>query len=343
MTPAAIQEAFAFQSAACANLGSPFMGQLMQACATLGWPAGTIRDRIFTWDGDISPRGQSVPLRLAGALHALHLQGHDTLDKVYPPYSVDDATLWDAVNATLISDAVAIDAWLDSPPQTNEVRRSATLIATGHWLTHRYDLPIRTSELGASGGLNLHWDAYALAIADQRYGAITPTLTLRPDWTGPLPPDAKPHVTNRAGVDLNPLDPSNDADALRLQAYLWPDQPHRLDLTCAAIKTATTPVVKDDAIDWLSARLDHQSGTLHLIYSTVAWQYFPQAKQDAGTKMIEAAGATATDQTPFAWFGMENDGNDKGAALTVRLWPGNETIQLGRADFHGRWVDWAAP
>lgn len=343
MTPVAIQDAFAYQAESCASLGSPFMGQLMNACATHVWPAGAVRDRIFAWQGDISPRGQSVPLRLAGALHALHLQGHATLDPVYPPHQVDDATLWDAVSATFVSDAAAIDAWLDSPPQTNEVRRASTLIAVGHWLTARFGLPIRTSELGASGGLNLHWDAYALDIAGQRFGAKDPALTLIPDWTGPLPPATRPVVTQCAGVDLNPLDPSDVADALRLQAYLWPDQPERLTLTKAAIEAATTRVAKDDAIDWLKTRMDHRPGTLHMIYSTVAWQYFPQAKQDEGTKLIEVAGATATADSPLAWFGMENDGGKKGAALTLRLWPGDETIHLGRADFHGRWVDWTAP
>lgn len=319
------------------------MGQLMTACATQDWPAGTVRDRIFAWQGDISPAGQSVPLRLAGALHALHLQGHDVLGAVYPPYQVDDATLWDAVSQTLVQDAAAINAWLDSAPQTNEVRRSVTLIAVGHWLTARFGLPMRTSELGASGGLNLHWDAYGMHIQGQNFGATTPALTLTPDWTGPLPPRSDITVVDRAGVDLNPLDPTDPADALRLQAYLWPDQPERLTLTQAAIAAAKTPVSKGDAVDWLATRLDHQPGSLHLIYSTVAWQYFPADKQAEGTRLIAQAGARATDDTPLAWFGMENDGSGQGAALTLRLWPGDLSIALGRADFHGRWVNWTAP
>ena len=40
---------------------------------------------------------------------------------------------------------------------------------------------------------------------------------------------------------------------------------------------------------------------------------------------------------------METDGDKTGAvgaALTLRLWPGDITLGLGRADFHGRWVRW---
>lgn len=336
-----LSEAFAFQSNACASLGSPFMGQLMQLCATRDWPDGPIRDRINGWTGAVGPRDQSVPLRIAGALHALRLQGNATVAAAYPPLTVDDDTLWSAVSTVLVDEAAHINRWLDSAPQTNEVRRAATLIAVGHWLADRFGLPMRTSELGASGGLNLHWDQYGLMAQGTDFGSATPALTLRPDWTGPLPPTSRPIVTARAGVDLNPLDPANPADAMRLQAYLWPDQPDRMDLTRAAIAAAATSVEKSDAIDWLATRLNHQDGVLHLIYTTIAWQYFPVEKQKLGEKLIADAGDKATENAPLAWFGMENDGGERGAALTLRLWPGDTTLHLGRADFHGRWVDWA--
>ena len=337
---AAVRDAFDYQSKACATLGSPFMEQLMRLCAERDWPAGAVRDRIFGWQGELGPRGQSVPLRLAGGLHALRLNSNAVLDPVYPPVVANDDALWDAVAEVLVAEEPFLMDWLDSAPQTNEVRRSGPLIALGHWLTHRAGLPLRTSELGASGGLNLHWDAFALEIGGRFFGAPDPALTLRPDWTGPLPQSDRPRVVERAGVDLNPLDPA--ADALRLQAFLWPDQPERLRLTQAAIAASRTPVDKGDAIDWLAGRMAHRTGTLHLIYTTVAWQYFPADKQAEGKAMIEAAGASATADTPLAWFGMENDGEMKGAALTLRLWPGDLTFDMGRADFHGRWIDWRA-
>ena len=56
--------------------------------------------------------------------------------------------------------------------------------------------------------------------------------------------------------------------------------------------------------------------------------------------MIEAAGSAATDETPLGWLGMEADGRTDGAALRLSLWPGDIHLELGRADFHGQWVDW---
>ncbi len=102
--PAHVSAAFQAQSVACANLGSPFMGQLMRLCAEQVWPDCTVTDRIFGWEGDITPAAQSVPLRLAGALHALHPKGHKTLEPVYPPYDMDDEALWRAVADTFRSE-----------------------------------------------------------------------------------------------------------------------------------------------------------------------------------------------------------------------------------------------
>lgn len=338
MIPAPLRTAFEGQVRACTKLGSPFMAQLMQLFAERDWPAGHIRDRAFGWEGDVSGMGQSVPLRIAGALHALVLNGHSSLTPVYPPNSADDDTLWAAVSKALIQDAPFINTWIDSPPQTNEVRRSAALIPIGHWLADRHQLPFDVMELGASAGLNLMWDHFALTINSQTLGPEKPALTLTPDWTGGMPPTQRPTIASRKGVDLNPLDPHEDA--LRLRAYLWPDQPERRELTDAAIACHEAQVDQDDAIAWLARHIAPRPGHLRMIYHTIAWQYFPADVQAAGTALIETAGQTATPDTPLAWFGMEADDNPRGAALTLRLWPGKLTLAMGRADFHGRWIDW---
>jgi hypothetical protein len=211
-------------------------------------------------------------------------------------------------------------------------------------ISNHFPNPMRVSELGASAGLNLNWDHFAVDINAARLGPSNATVTLAPDWTGATPPMTAPKVIERRGVDLNPVDPA--ADSLRLRAYLWPDQPHRRILTDAALALPHARVDKADAIDWLAARLPHIAGQTHMIYTTIAWQYFPTEKQRDGLRMIETAGATATPNTPLAFVQMENDGGENGAALTLRLWPNtcasDAPLTLGRVDFHGRWVDWTA-
>lgn len=337
--------AFRDQATACAALDSPFMSQLLTVLAD-NWPEDSALARKFAGvKGDIGPAGHSLPLRIAGGLHALVLTRRDAdLVAAYPPQSATDDALRDAVLTTLESYAAFLLEWCDSPPQTNEVRRSAALLAGAHVAVAHFDLPVHLSELGASGGLNLMWDHYALELDGTRHGADMPVLTLTPDWTGPQPPANTPRIASRAGVDLNPLDPQNGEDLLRLTAYLWADQPHRLALTRAAASVMTARIDKGDAVNWLAGRLAAApQGQLHLIQHSVAWQYFPKAAQAHGTALIEAAGAQATPDRPLAWLSMESDGDatgGKGAALTLRLWPGDVTLHLGRADFHGRWVDW---
>ena len=340
--PIDLRAAFRVQAVNCATLGSPFMARLCNLLADQLQPDTALTRRMFNWTGDLTPGGESVPLRVCAALHALRLEDRADLADVYPPHSVGDIRLWKAIKHALMTEADFINAFIESPPQTNEVRRSAALIAAGHWLAARFNQPMVTSELGASAGLNLNWDRYAMVALGQQLGAPDPILTLHPDWDGPLPPGTTPQVVERAGVDLNPLDPHRDS--LRLRAYLWPDQPDRMALTTAALTPARMPD-KGDAIDWLEPRLARaRDGYLHLIYHTIAWQYFPPAVQARGAALINAAGLRASDTAPLAWLGMEGDDKTPGAALTLRIWPGDGApIQLGRVDFHGRWIRWTAP
>lgn len=327
-------------------MGSLFIGRVLRILAETLQPGTPLTDRLFAWPGDISANGASVPLRLAGAFHSLTLDGSDPdLAKLYPPNEADDAALTDALARALTKHEKRISHWLDSPPQTNEVGRSAVLIAVGHWLADRYGLPLILSELGASAGLNLNWDRFALQIGADEFGPIKPLLTLAPDWSGAPPHPTTPIVIGRRGVDLKPLTLSEPDAELRLLSYVWPDQPERLARTKAAIKVAKDLMIdRADAADWLAKRLSAPLSpdvpACHLIYHTVAWQYFPPDVQARATALIEAAGAQATETAPLAWFGMEADGQSPGAGLILRLWPGDLRFNFGRADFHCRWVDW---
>ena len=341
MSDMRLAEALEYQARSCDDLGSPFTARLCRVLATVIQSGTPLTDRLLNWPGDLGPQSESVPLRLTGAFHALRLLERGGLPSLYPPQAPSDAALAAGIATALETEAAFIDSFIDSPPQTNEVRRSVAILAAGHWLTKRYPLPFVSFELGASAGLNLIWDRAAVETPGGRLGAADPAFTLEPDWTGPLPAGPAPVAAERQGVDLNPLDPV--ADGIRLRAYLWPDQPERMALTEAAIAARLGHVDRADAIDWLAQKLDPRPGHLRLIYHTVAWQYFPVEAQARGTALIEAAGAKATDDSPLAWFAMENDGALRGAALTLRLWPGDRTIALGRADFHGRWVNWTAP
>lgn len=340
----ALQQAFQRQAEACRKFGSPFMERLMALLAE-HWPHDTaLAQRFAQWPGELGPAGASLPLRVAGGFHALVLKGQDAqLTAVYPLNEADDVQLCNAVLAALRRHDTFLCEWVKRPPQTNEIRRSAVLIAAAHWLDARFGLPLQLSELGASAGLNLMFDRYALEIAGQRWGPADTPVCLTPDWQGQLPPQAAPRIAERCGVDLTPLRVGKPEDELRLIAYLWPDQPERIRRTRASMALQTAEVDRQEAVDWLDARLANSwPGRLHLVYHTIAWQYFPPDRQAQGLVSMESAGRAADEEAPLAWLAMEDDGQPGGAAVTLRLWPGDHHFILGRAGFHGQWVTWNA-
>ncbi len=341
---------FDAQAEACSSLGSPFMGRLLRLLGRRLAPGDPVSDRLLAWPGDATAYGDAIALRLTGALHALVLMGQDAeLQAAYPPNLLDDERLWAAVSGAMARHPDHIQHWLDSAPQTNEVRRATAMILAAHMLAARCPgLPFRISELGASAGLNLFFDRFGLALPDgTTRGPSRPVLTLSPDWTGPLPPQSQVVIADRRGVDLNPLDPTNPADVLRLRSYTWPDQPDRMARLDAALSVATPVVDRADAGAWLTARLDTPArGQIDLIYHTIAWQYFPADTDVACAAAIANAGARATPTAPVAHLSVEADGKAPGAALRLTLWTGTpepEILNLGRMDAHGRHIVLAGP
>ncbi len=342
-----VSAAFEAQAKACIGLGSPFTARVLRHASAALSRQRPVGAKVLGWSGDASGGGDSVALRLAGGLHALVLSGADkALAAVYPPAKIGDCALKQAIADALINHADFLTNWLESPPQTNEIARSAPLAAAGHMIAARFGRPLRLYELGASAGLNLRWDKVVVEAQDTHLGPRDAPIRLRPQWHGELPPSADLKISGRAGVDLNPLDASNNGDRLRLLSYIWADQPDRLARMRRAIDLATdlpVKVARGDAAEWLQAQLEQPTnGAVTVIFNTVAWQYFSAATQARVAMLIEATGAATTDAAPLAWLSMEADATRDGAALSLRLWPGNHRISLGRADFHGRWVKWQA-
>ncbi|MFP5077155.1 DUF2332 domain-containing protein [Rhizobium sp. YIM 134829] len=342
---AEVRAAFRSQAGHCRGLGSPFVATLCDLAAERLTSDNPVGRFILAWDGDPAPSADSVPLRFAGALHALVLAGRDPrLERVYPPHVTQAQDLWQAVEATCRDHAEILIAGLASPPQTNEVRRSAALLPGFLTIAERFGLPLCLSEVGASAGLNLIWDHYAYELGSSRWGNTQASVRLAPDWSGHPPPQANSIVLERAGCDLRPVNAGDPEDALRLLSYLWADQTDRIERTRAALGLAVEAGVvieKADALSWLERRLaERRPGCVHVIYHTIVWQYLPKAAREAGEALIEAAGRSASDDSPLAHLSLESDGLDPGAALVLQLWPTGERRQLGRACFHGRWVNW---
>lgn len=345
--PESIAAAFRRQARACRDLGSPFTARLCELFTARPISAPALARAVYDWPGDPTPAGDNVPLRVAGALHALVLEGRSpALRAVYPPRhdDADDARLWAAVDGELaVHEAMVLDR-LRLAPQTNEVRRSGALLPGFLAIARRFGKPLVISEIGAGAGLNLIWDRYRYRLGDLCWGEPSSPVQIRPDWSGAPAPVADIAILDRAGCDLAPLDPGAPADCIRLLSYIWADQDDRLERTRAALALAAAHperVAGAPAGDWLEERLRRpHPEAVHVVCHSIVWQYLGEQERDRCRAALAAAGRLAGPDAPLAWLRMEVDGQKPGAALTLTLWPGGAEHTLGRADFHGRWVDW---
>ena len=345
----AVAAALAQQARFCAALGAPFTGALCQALATAVPSDSQTGQRLAAWPGE--PMTDALPMRLTGALHWLVRQGGASgLAALYPPAPMPAEAALAAAVAARFADAAAdaaVAAFLDSPPQTNEVGRAGALMPGLLVVAAATGLPMSLHELGASAGLNLNMDRFACELGGVRAGDPASAVIVRPQWHGLPPPDVPIRIASRAGVDIAPLDAGDGAVAERLLAFIWADQPERLARTEAAIALARRfppPLEQGDAADWLARRLALADGVASLVYHSIAFQYFPPAAQQRIMAQMDALGAQATAERPLAWLRLEMDDPANPALPSIRLtlWRGQgpEKQRLGHAHAHGTFVQW---
>jgi hypothetical protein len=353
MGEAAVREAFAKQAAICTAAGAPFTGRVCGLVGARLEPSGPIGRRLLDWPGNPSHEGDAVPLRFAGGLHDLARSGVDpALTAIYPPNAApeDDDAVWAVLAAAVNAHAEALSPWLDGPPQTNEVGRSAGLMAGLLVLADRFGLPFDLYEPGASAGLNSLLDRYGFDLGGVKAGDPASPVQLKPVWNGPPPPAATVRVVSRQAVDRQPLDVADPATRRTLSAYVWTDQRDRLARLNAALDLAVRDPVKiarADAADWLEARLsvEPKPGVCRVVLHTIAFQYFPPDRQDRIRAHMAAVGARATAEAPLAWlsFEAEEDGFERRPMLRLRTWPGpDEAVARARGQPHGAAYDWLA-
>jgi hypothetical protein len=229
--------------------------------------------------------------------------------------------------------------YLASAPQTNEVGRSAPVMAGLLEIAHRHDLPFDLYEIGASAGLNLVPDLHGYRFGNAVCGNST-ALVLAPTWSGPLPPmDVKVRVASRSGVDRSPVDLQSTEATERLLSYVWPDQPDRRRRLTIALRTALQAgivVERADAGDWVASHFATPGGpgTVKVLFHTVVWSYLAPATQARIEDTLRQAGAQATPAAPLAWLRYELD-PEHGACLRLTLWPSGEEHVLARGHPHG--------
>jgi hypothetical protein len=162
---------------------------------------------------------------------------------------------------------------LSRATQTNEVGRLATLMPAFTSLNE--GRPLALLEVGASAGLCLYPDRYDYEWrpAGKLTGSDGPTLFCA--VTGPMPLPTTPlRVSWRGGVDLNPLDVSDEDAMAWLTMLVWPEQHERRQRLTEAIAIARRDppmVTAGDLLEELASQVDQAAkyGLVVVFHSAV--------------------------------------------------------------------------
>jgi hypothetical protein len=242
--------------------------------------------------------------------------------------------------------------------QTNEPARCAVLLP----VLARLPQPLALIDVGASAGLTLLFDRYSYDYAGHRIGGRDPDApTLRCEPRGPVPlPREVPAIAWRAGLDLNPLDVTDDDAARWLTCLVWPgesDRGQRLAGAIAAARRDPPTVYRGDLLTGLPALAARapRDATLVIYHSSVLYQVPPPQRErfaatvrDLGASWVYSEGPGIVPGTGLPGTGLSGMGLP-GTGLTGTALSGGDgqTCVVARdgrpvatADSHGAWLRW---
>ena len=338
-----VRAAFEIQAAYCDANQAPITAGICRALAGALYRSTQTGRVVLGWEGNAVADG--LVLRLVGGVHGIWLAGEAIeLDPLFTGKQDADGAIA-TVAAFLDRHDAALLPWLDSPPQTNEPGRSASLMTGLLHLAARHGQRMNILEIGSSAGLNLLINRFHMDLGGIEVGPETSTVRLTPEWRGPPPPDSAPDIVSVRGSDIQPIDATNPANERRLLAYVWEDHAERFDRVAKAIamqRQQAVDLVQADAADWVEAQLalPQQQGVMRVLIHSIMWQYMDVSRQRRIRQAMEQAGRNTTPDRPLGWVSVEADRNFNRHDIIIRSWPGHgESTLIGHAHAHGFWVE----
>lgn len=334
-------ETIELQRVGCELAGSDLYARVLAVVASDVDGGGPCADLLGPYAS--APVGDAVMLRLLAGVHALVLEGRaPDLAVHYPsagggPGRGHDTQLAEAFVRTVGEHLDHLAGAMRRRVQTNEVGRSAALLC-GFLEVAGSGLPLRVLEVGASAGLNLHFDRYRYVSGDWSFGpADSPVRFDDPYQRRPPVGPSTVEVVERRGCDLDPIDASSPGGALRLRSFVWPDQADRLSRLDDALQVAASFPVQVDragAVGWLGAALAEPAiGTATVVCHSIVFQYLSPTDRERFMSVLDGAGSRATERSPLVWLRMEPGGDQAEVRLTS--WPGGHTRLVARSSYHG--------
>jgi hypothetical protein len=288
--------------------------------------------RLIRIAADHEPKWE-VPLLVFAAVHHLALTG-----RVEDPWSSFGEAL--ETHADELARFVA-----EQPVQTNEVQRCWGLLP-GFLSVAGRSRTFSLVELGPSAGLNLFWDHYRYRYPDAVWGPADAPVELTGRARGGPPAELferDVEVVRRLGIDRHPVDVTDEAGAKLLEAFVWADQPERIErlrLAVELVRRSPPELVHADYVEVLPKALaERQDDAFTVVYHSASVVYLSRDVRERLREEIEEAGS----QGPLAWLSYESVEETPGYyvfVLDLQTWPGGERRRLAKLDGHANTLEW---
>ena len=317
-------------------------GHVIRAMAD-DWEAGGVMRRLLA-GYETAPHGSALPLRVLGGVFRLVLTGRTPeLVPFYPCLggTADPADAWPVLRMVIDEHAEELHAALEIPPQTNEVGRSAALLAGLFDVVAVSPVArVRLLEVGASAGLNLLVDRFGFRGPGWQFGPPASPVQFTDAIEGVVRP-VPFMVVERRGCDLHPVDPASEAGRLLLTSFVWPFDVERHRRLAAALTVAAdhSPVVDPaPAAIWLTQQLtEADDDVLTVVWNSITRLYWAEAEVGAVDRSLAAYGSRHLLARISMEFAM-GPGAPAKPELRTTLWrPGHDVRHrlLGTAHDHG--------
>ncbi|WP_156023201.1 DUF2332 domain-containing protein [Terracoccus sp. 273MFTsu3.1] len=323
--------------------------------------------------------GQARPVLWLAALHHLVLSRPDLPAARWYPSVIGAATVppgdpWPDVRRTVLDHADELTRLIATHgTQTNEVNR-AVYVAVGLAAAAADSgaAPLAVVELGASAGLLLGVDHYAVELSSPTGPVLlgdgaSPVRCSGEDRTGVgtllmASGAALPAVRGRVGVDLDPVDLAAVDEVRWLESCLWPEVPGRVERFRAAVdllRGDPPTVLRGDMVDRLTeavdlARADAGDGAHVVVLSSWAMTYLPAPRRRDLAAVLDGLAGTVSH---LSWLTAEPPGCvpgldgpevpvEGGTVLGLQRWRHGHALPaavLGTCHPHGAWIDVSLP
>ncbi|MBV9247761.1 MAG: DUF2332 domain-containing protein [Acetobacteraceae bacterium] len=213
--------------------------------------------------------------------------------------------------------------------QTNEPARCAVLIPVMAQLPQ----PLALIEVGASAGLCLLMDRYGYDYGGHVL-AGTPCFSCRTNSQTPIP-DAAPVIAWRAGLDLAPIDVTDDTTTAWLETLVWPEQTDRLTRLRAAIAVARQEpplLVKADLDDLPHLAAQAPRDATLVVYHSAVLGCVESEKREAFAHLVRQLGAV--------WISNEGVGPEMADAPSGAFLLSLDSQPVAWTDPHGAWIEY---